>query len=218
MRRTKEQAAQTRQTILEAAKSLFLQSGYEQVSLDEIAAAAGVKRGAVHFHFLNKAGLLTAICEELRLPMQELAEHLEIDGTLAPLEALSTVIGELFAELDNDPHRRGLMRIAMAADASRSEDLDLNQNFMMFHERAKATLLEIFRAAERKDGLAPPWNAESAALALHGLIGGLVSEFARRENSRLIPEKLAVVKTLLTALGAKPTPRCSWTWPGRRKC
>ena len=217
MRRTKEQAAQTRQTILEAAKDLFLQTGYEQVSLDEIAAAAGVKRGAVHFHFLNKAGLLTAICEELRLPMQELAEHLEVDGTLAPLEALSTVIAELFAELDGDARRRGLMRIAMAADASRSEDLDLNHDIMTFHERAKATLLGIFRAAERKGELAPPWNAQSAALALHGLIGGLLTEFARRENSRLIPESLNVVQTLLTALGAKAAPRSCWSWPGRRK-
>ena len=79
MRRTKEQAAQTRLTILEVAKALFCQRGYEQVSLAEIAAAAGVKRGAVHFHFLNKAGLLVAICEQFRLPMQELAEHLEIE-------------------------------------------------------------------------------------------------------------------------------------------
>jgi TetR/AcrR family acrAB operon transcriptional repressor len=216
MRRTKEQAAQTRLTILEAAKTLFLQTGYEQVSLDEIAAAAGVKRGAVHFHFLNKAGLLAAICEEMRLPMQELAEHLEIDGTLAPLEALSMVIAELFAELDGDPRRRGLMRITMAADASRSDDLDLNQNILTFHDRAKDTLLEIFRAAERKGALAPPWDAQSAALALHGLIGGLLSEFARREDSRLIPESLTVVQTLLTALGAKAAPRSCWSWPGRR--
>lgn len=216
MRRTKEQAAQTRLTILEAAKNLFLQTGFEQVSLDEIAAAAGVKRGAVHFHFLNKAGLLSAICEEMRLPMQELAEHLEIDGTLAPLEALSTVIAELFAELDNDPRRRGLIRIAMAADAQRSEELDPNHNILTFHDRAKATLLEIFRAAERKGALAQPWDAQSAALALHGLIGGLLSEFARREDSRLVPESLTVVQTLLTALGAKAAPRSCWSWPGRR--
>lgn len=216
MRRTKEQAAQTRSTILEAAKGLFLQTGYEQVSLDEIAAAAGVKRGAVHFHFLNKAGLLTAICEELRLPMQELAEHLEVDGTLAPLEALSTVIAELFAELDGDPRRRGLMRIAMAADASRSEDMDFNCDIMTFHDRAKNTLLEIFRAAERKGPLAPPWNAQSAAMALHGLIGGLLTEFARRDDSRLVPDSLSVVQTLLTAIGAKAEPRSCWGWPIRR--
>jgi len=216
MRRTKEQAAQTRQTILEAAKSLFLQTGYEQVSLDEIAAAAGVKRGAVHFHFLNKAGLLTAICEELRLPMQELAEHLEVDGTLAPLEALSMVIADLFAKLDGDERRRGLMRIAMAADASRSDDLDVNHDILTFHDRARTTLLEIFRAAERKGALAPPWDANSAALAVHGLIAGMLTEFARTEGSRLVPEKLAVVQTLLTAIGAKAEPRCRWSWPGRR--
>ncbi|WP_046864018.1 TetR family transcriptional regulator, partial [Microvirga massiliensis] len=61
MRRTKEQAAETRRLILEAAERLFLERDYETVSLEEIAAAAGITRGAVHWHFHNKQGLLLAI-------------------------------------------------------------------------------------------------------------------------------------------------------------
>lgn len=45
MRRTKEEAAETRSEILQSAKALFLDKGYENVSLEEIAAAAGVTRG-----------------------------------------------------------------------------------------------------------------------------------------------------------------------------
>ena len=37
MKRTKEEAAETRQAILEAAERLFLEAGYENVTLDHIA-------------------------------------------------------------------------------------------------------------------------------------------------------------------------------------
>ena len=51
MRRTKEQAEQTRVAILEAAERLFLEKGVAQCSLEQIARAAGVTRGAVYWHF-----------------------------------------------------------------------------------------------------------------------------------------------------------------------
>ncbi|MEY4579597.1 MAG: hypothetical protein RL701_4300 [Pseudomonadota bacterium] len=205
MRRTKEQAAQTRRTILEAGKTLFLQVGYEKASLDEIAANAGVKRGAVHFHFLNKAGLLAAICEEMRLPMQELSEQLETDGTLAPLEALGALVADLFCDLDRDARRRGLMRLAMAVDSARSDDDAIQLNTLAFHDRAKATLLKIFQAAERKAQLAAPWHAQSAAYALHGLLGGILFEYSRRDEGLLVTDALPVVRTLLVTFGVQRT-------------
>ena len=76
MRRTKEEAAETRSEILHSAKALFLDKGYENVSLEEIAAAAGVTRGAVHWHFKNKQGLMFAIRDEAQQPFQELAERM----------------------------------------------------------------------------------------------------------------------------------------------
>src|SRR5690606_12983243 len=57
MRRTKEQAEQTRASILAAAEQLFLEKGVAHSTLDQIARAAGVTRGAVYWHFENKAHL-----------------------------------------------------------------------------------------------------------------------------------------------------------------
>lgn len=64
MRRTKEQAAETRQTILRVAAALFLDRDYETMSVQEIAEATGVTRGAVHWHFQNKQGQLFAIRDQ----------------------------------------------------------------------------------------------------------------------------------------------------------
>lgn len=57
MKRTAEEAAQTRQEILDAALDVFSDKGFHAARLQDIATAAGVTRGAVYHHFGNKAGL-----------------------------------------------------------------------------------------------------------------------------------------------------------------
>ncbi|MBO6257996.1 MAG: TetR family transcriptional regulator [Succinivibrio sp.] len=64
-RRTPEEAEKTRQSILKAAAKLFIDQGYEQTSLSDIATAAGVTRGAIYWHFDNKSDLMCELCEAL---------------------------------------------------------------------------------------------------------------------------------------------------------
>ena len=72
-----------RAAILEAAESLFLQHGYEGVSMDQIAAAAGVSKLTVYSHFGDKDALFSeaakAWCEH-RMPgsVFEPAPHLPV--------------------------------------------------------------------------------------------------------------------------------------------
>ncbi len=57
MRRTAEDAAQTKQAILDAALKVFSEKGYHATRLVDIAQYAEVTRGAVYHHFGNKEGL-----------------------------------------------------------------------------------------------------------------------------------------------------------------
>lgn len=61
MKRTAEEAAKTRQDILDAALTVFSEKGYSAARLQDIASVAGVTRGAVYHHFDNKAGLFQAL-------------------------------------------------------------------------------------------------------------------------------------------------------------
>lgn len=158
MRRTKEQAAETRQTILKVAEELFLEKGYENVSLDEIAGAAAVTRGAVHWHFRNKQGLLFAIRDEMRLPMQDLAERLAADTTLAPLTALGDVISSTFSYLQADPRQRRILKVLLQVDwASSEDDPDSGKTFQ---HQFRGSLIKIFEAAERNEAPARSLDAE----------------------------------------------------------
>jgi AcrR family transcriptional regulator len=65
MRRTAAEASITRHTILQAARASFASGGYAASSLDGVAAAAQVTRGAVHHHFGNKEGLFREVFIEL---------------------------------------------------------------------------------------------------------------------------------------------------------
>ncbi|MFO1162580.1 MAG: helix-turn-helix domain-containing protein [Reyranellaceae bacterium] len=53
----------TRQQILDAAYKLFRRSGYSRVSMDEIAAATGVTKRTLYYHFESKDQLLAAVLE-----------------------------------------------------------------------------------------------------------------------------------------------------------
>ena len=64
--RPQQQAAATRQTILEAAERLFLQDGYPATTMDAIAAEAGVSLKTAYLPFSTKSGLLRALWD-LRL-------------------------------------------------------------------------------------------------------------------------------------------------------
>ncbi|MCT2020891.1 TetR/AcrR family transcriptional regulator [Kocuria marina] len=59
-------AARTAERILQSASTLFATCGYAHVSLDDVAQDAGVTRGAIYHHYLNKKGLFSAVAARLQ--------------------------------------------------------------------------------------------------------------------------------------------------------
>lgn len=71
MRKTKEEAEQTRQKILNAARKMFFQNGVAKTSLEHIAKEAGVTRGAIYWHFKDKTALFFALQQSACVPIDE---------------------------------------------------------------------------------------------------------------------------------------------------
>lgn len=59
-------AAATAREVLDRATNLFAERGFADVSLDDVAQAANVTRGAVYHHYRNKTGLLLAVAGKLQ--------------------------------------------------------------------------------------------------------------------------------------------------------
>src|SRR5512140_1721206 len=68
-RRTKEEALETREQVLDAAEQVFLERGVGHASLAEVADAAGVTRGAIYHHFASRADLCEAMIARAEMPL-----------------------------------------------------------------------------------------------------------------------------------------------------
>jgi AcrR family transcriptional regulator len=87
---TTERAVERRRQLLEAALRLFADRDYDDVSMDDIAAAAGVSHGLLFQYFGSKKGLYTAGVEKL---VEEFRRRTEPDPALPPPERLRAVLG-----------------------------------------------------------------------------------------------------------------------------
>ena len=63
--------AQRREQILDAANALFAERGYDEVSVEDIASAAGVTRGLVHHYFGGRKEVYIALLERLGTMREE---------------------------------------------------------------------------------------------------------------------------------------------------
>lgn len=64
MRRTKEDAEQTRKAILASAMDIFYEKGYSKTTFDEIAKRINLTKGAVYWYFRNKPDIVAALINE----------------------------------------------------------------------------------------------------------------------------------------------------------
>ena len=103
VRKTKADAELTRQQIIDAARRVFAEKGVSRTTIDNIASAAGVTRGAVYWHFDNKEELFHAMREQVTLPLLD-----KFDGALFkpdeadPLGAIEAFYLSMFDALAQD--------------------------------------------------------------------------------------------------------------------
>ena len=112
MRRTKEEAEATRVKLLKTALSVFSAKGYAAATLDDVAKAAKVTRGAIYWHFKSKADLYNTLIQELSargttVVQQALAEG----GTL--IEILRRIFVRQCALIEDDKEARAVMELAL---------------------------------------------------------------------------------------------------------
>lgn len=112
MRRTKEEAEATRQDVLRSALQVFSEKGYAAATLKDIADRAGVTRGAVYWHFENKADLYnTLLAEFSTMSSQIVAKAIEAGGTLP--EILKRVFVRLLQEVERDRELRAVLELEL---------------------------------------------------------------------------------------------------------
>lgn len=176
-RRTKQDAERTRERILDMAEREFQRRGVSRTSLEQIARAAGVTRGAVYWHFRNKADLFNAMLNRVTLPLE--AEILRsgertLDDPVAQIR--NSYVAALHATV-TDPQARRVFEVALfkvehghALRGVHERRLDGLRNRVANVERG-------FRRAARLGLWRSALPARAAAQGVEALVDGLISNW-----------------------------------------
>ena len=173
-RKTKEEAQKTRETILRTAENLFFENGVTRTSLQEIAAAANVTRGAVYWHFKDKVDILWTIADDVFMPHEDLLDRLVAMESDNPLSLLYQNCIATLDSITNNPRRRRVFTILTQRCENIAEMELLNRRNNACRDRLLLRLQALFEQIEKKSRLAPSWTPQTAALALQTLVIGFI--------------------------------------------
>jgi TetR/AcrR family acrAB operon transcriptional repressor len=103
MRKTKEDAALTRQALLDGALRCFDRKGIAGSTLEDIAGEARVTKGALYWHFTGKAAIVRAMRDAVSLPILDRADvTLLHEGAGDPLARIEAFLAGTLDALERD--------------------------------------------------------------------------------------------------------------------
>ena len=172
-RRTKKDALLTRSALLDAAECLFQQRGVSRTSLADIARVAGVTRGAVYWHFKDKADLFGAMLERVTLPLEiDMDRVLRQEGDL--LQAWCVHLRAVLHQIMHDARTRRVLQIAMQKVEHAEEMGPMVARHIDLHRINLTQGRQILERAAARRGQALPAPALELARGLHALLHGLI--------------------------------------------
>jgi len=174
MRRTKEDAARTRAAIVDAALSCFDRHGIAGSTLDQIAAAAGVTKGAIYHYFTGKREILHEIREQVSLPLLDAADTALHAGKIPALERVERFLLEVLGTLENDVRKRRALAV-MQFKCEYVDDLAAElAGSVRKNERLVGAFRSAYREARERGQLAAGLSPDIAALDTTIFLSGLV--------------------------------------------
>lgn len=209
VRKTKEQAKETRQQIIDAARTVFHQWGVSRASLDRVARAAGLTRGAIYWHFKDKAELFLAVRENVLLPV-----HVEIDAIIGsarhadPLDGIEAALRRFFQALDESP----AVRMVLETIACRCEQVaefadvqsEIDRPTHAFLARLEAAYREAAAVGTLRAGPDPGLLARDTWAFASGLMYRLLAYEADREIGVHVREMISLHMALRRAAAPAP--------------
>lgn len=175
VRRTKADAEATRHSLLDAAEQLFQAQGVSRTSFNDIATAAGTTRGAIYWHFEDKADLFNAMMERATLPLERgFPDPGEpVDRLADPLQALREGMRHVLQLIATDDRLRRVFEVVSLQVEYHAEMAAVRERHLRVRDHYLGLTRQMMDVAANRVGLQLPVPTESAALGLHALIDGI---------------------------------------------
>ncbi len=201
-RRTKEEAALTREALLQTAMRLYAEQGIHTVSLKQIAAACDVTHGALYWHFRNRDDLLQQLYLAAEQPYE--SQYIEQRQSVKqdPLKALEdylTGVVNAYAHYEAycDTYKLFLTRSAVP------ELIALQEQIEEGRQQVVDQIHYFLKQAKKKKQLSKKLPIKSAAKVLADVLDSQVHGIAfSASESRTASDAMLLIGLLMAGLRA----------------
>ncbi|GIP36701.1 TetR family transcriptional regulator [Paenibacillus sp. J2TS4] len=165
-------SADTRTRLMDAAIQVFAAHGYSGATLDQVAAEAGQTKGAVYWHFSNKADLYMAICERNLLQQAQFIPQ-QAEAILRAGDPVSTLAGWLRSQLEGCMGAPGRPMLFFEFFTT-SRDPAIREQMQDIFEVFYGTIESMFQAFQVQGLLRSDINSQSLAVFIQTVLNGLL--------------------------------------------
>ncbi|MBV8501976.1 MAG: TetR family transcriptional regulator [Paucibacter sp.] len=174
VRKTKQEAQETREKLLDAAETLFHREGVSRTSLQQIAQEAGLTRGAVYWHFKDKAELFDAMMRRATMPLEQGVRSPAGTGQAMSLTELRWGLLNVFWSAQHQQRTRRVFEIAMQKVEYTGEMSELRERKLAARRAWREHNRAAFERAKAEGLMPQTLDARVAAIALMSLVDGLL--------------------------------------------
>lgn len=214
VRRTKEEAQETRHKLLDAAEHLFQAQGVSRTSLQDIALRAGTTRGAIYWHFKDKADLFNAMMDRVTMPLEAAFDaddspppNGEKTDCLALYRIRQCTLNAL-SQIVNDPQTRRVFEVATHKVEYVQELQAVRLRHLAVRNHCVGGITQKMEAASQQASPKRPVSASVAAQGLHALIDGLIQNWLLDPSGfDLLEVGASVMNIYLRGLGLGEDPQ-----------
>lgn len=210
VRKTKEDAQATRNQILDAAERLFDSQGVSRTTLQAIALEVGATRGAVYWHFKDKADVFNAMMERIEWPMDKEAlcrqdPNSELQKQ-PPLVALRNVILACLSTIVDNQQVRRLLNICHFQIEYTDDMSSVRERMLQAHRNFYERQLTAFKHPQVKPNLKHDITPELLSSTLQSAMSGLISNWLLEpESFNLVEMGDRTMDIFLRGAGLDPT-------------
>lgn len=175
VRQTKENAELTRKRIIDAARQVFLTRGVSRTSMEQIATAAGVTRGAIYWHFANKTALFNVMREQVFLPLiDRMDDNLQQENNGDPLAEIESFLNGTIQALNECATTRETYEIMMIKCEYVEEFSDVLAQILTNCDGIIQKIEQLYQRAKERKQLSPSQTPAELALDTHLFFSGLL--------------------------------------------
>ena len=177
-KKTKHDSENTRQLLLDAAAALFIHQGIAKTTLSDIAAQAGLTRGAVYWHFSNKEDIIRLLWERNAGELHHtfLEQLSEIRSSNHPDLAFRDAITGLMRRVANQPAAGLAIRIMMHCVEFTGEQADLRRFLRSRRNELQGAIHRALMYLEQQHLLRAQLSLKLQAQCLMSYLFGLVHQ------------------------------------------